>query len=288
MSAGRRRRTAKHILFALAVCLSVPSAWAKNNWVEAWYSPPFPTTAIWGCNQLRSYSHQTVRQVIQLQAGGKILRVRLTNEIGLTPLRIGQVTIARSSPNGVVQPRTLHVLHFSGSEAAVIPVGKALVSDPVNMKVRRFEDIAISIYYPSFSQPAGHLKTLMISPSGNHARDAVWAMAQRVQAPEAASAVEVQSQTVRPVLVAFGDSITEGFCSTPGMHLDYPDQLAHLLAKKTNTRSWIIINSGISGNRLLHDGWGTKAIARYRRDALDIPGVRAIVLLEGINDIGQG
>ena len=72
------------------------------------------------------------------------------------------------------------------------------------------------------------------------------------------------------------------------MHLDYPDQLAHLLAKKTNTRSWIIINSGISGNRLLHDGWGTKAIARYRRDALDIPGVRAIVLLEGINDIGQG
>ena len=282
-----RGRVAGHVLLLLAT-LSIQSAWATGNWVEAWYSPPFPTTAIWGCNQIRTYSHQTVRQVIQLQAGGNILRVRLTNEIGLTPLRIGQVTVALSSPNGVIQPSTLRVLSFSGKDAAVIPIGKALMSDPIEMKVRRFQDIAVSIYYPSFSQPAGHLKTVMVSPSGNHSSDAVWPLAQRVQAPEVASAVEVKSRLARPVLVAFGDSITEGFCSTPGMHLDYPDQLARLLAKSTNARRWVVINSGISGNRLLHEGWGTKALARYRRDALDIPGVRAIVLLEGINDIGQG
>lgn len=287
MSPGKRARTAVHALLTLAILIFAPSAWARGHWVEAWYSPPFPTTSVWGCNQVRTYSHQTVRQVIQIQTGGTRLRVRLTNELGLTPLRVGQVTIALSSLNGVIQGSTVHVLSFSGKRGVIIPVGKALLSDPVHMKVRRFENLAISIYYPSFSEPAGHLKTLMISPPGNHASEAVWPLAQRVQAPEAASAVEVRSRLARPVMVAFGDSITEGFCSTPGMHLDYPNQLAHLLSKRAATRQWVIINSGISGNRLLHEGWGTKALARYGRDALNIPGVRAIVLLEGINDIGQ-
>lgn len=289
MSVVRWSRAALLAAAALAISLGAPTAaWAAGHWVEAWYSPPFPTTAIWGCNQVRTYSHQTVRQVIRLQAGGAQLRVRLTNEIGLTPLRIGQVTIAASSPNGVIKRKTVHVLTFSGKTSAIIPVGKALLSDAIPMKVRRFENLAISIYYPSFSQPAGHLKTLLVSPSGNHASETVWPLAQRVQAPEAASGVEVETSSPRPVLVTFGDSITEGFCSTPGMNLDYPDQLARLLAERNSDRRWVVINSGISGNRLLHEGWGTKALARYRRDALDIPGVRAIVLLEGINDIGQG
>ena len=88
--------------------------------------------------------------------------------------------------------------------------------------------------------------------------------------------------------MAFGDSITEGTCSTEGTHRDYPEQLSVLLAARRGAdQSWIIINSGISGNRLLQDGAGEKALARFDRDALDVPGVRAILLLEGINDIGH-
>lgn len=289
MSFGRSSRAAARTAAVWAMCLCAPGAWAAGaggHWVEAWYSPPFPTTAVWGCNQQRTFSHQSVRQVVRLEAGGNRVRVRLTNELGLSPVRFGEVTIAASSPNGVLQPGTLHVLTFGGKRGGVLPIGKAWLSDPINMTVHRFENLAISVYYPSGAAPAGHLENLWVSPSGNHVTEAVWPQGGRPQAPELASGVEVSTAHPHPVLVAFGDSITEGFCSTPGTHRGYPQQLARLLAAHSADRRWIVINSGISGNRLLHDGAGPKALARFKRDALDIPGVRAIVLLEGINDIG--
>ncbi len=289
MSFGRSSRAAARTAAVWAMCLCAPGAWAAGaggHWVEAWYSPPFPTTAVWGCNQQRTFSHQSVRQVVRLEAGGNRVRVRLTNELGLSPVRFGEVTIAASSPNGVLQPGTLHVLTFGGKRGGVLPIGKAWLSDPINMTVHRFENLAISVYYPSGAAPAGHLENLWVSPSGNHVTEAVWPQGGRPQAPELASGVEVSTAHPHPVLVAFGDSITEGFCSTPGTHRGYPQQLARLLAAHSADRRWVVINSGISGNRLLHDGAGPKALARFKRDALDIPGVRAIVLLEGINDIG--
>ena len=285
MSAGRRGRKIVRGAALLAVFIGAPAAWAAGHWTEAWYSPPFPTTAVWGCNQVRTFTHQSVRQVVQLEAGGNRVRVRLTNELGLSPVRFGEVTVAVSSPNGVLQG-AVHVLTFGGRRGGVIPIGKAWMSDPVDMKVHRFENVAISVYYPSGATPAGHLKHLWVSPPGNHVSEALWPQGARPQAPELASGVEVTTVDPHPVLVAFGDSITEGFCSTPGTHRDYPEQLARVLAAHAADRRWVVINSGISGNRLLHDGAGPKALARFGRDALDIAGVRAIVLLEGINDIG--
>jgi lysophospholipase L1-like esterase len=268
---------------------AVPRAAAatRGRWVAAWYSPPFPETAIWGCNQVRTFSHQTVRQVVRLEAGGGRLRIRLTNELGLAPLKFGAVRVALASPNGVTEPGTDRIVTFGGERGATIPRGKALVSDPVSLPVRRFENLAISIYYPGGAAPAGHLHELEISPPGDHTAEAVWPQAGRAQAPALASGVEVESAAPRQVLVAFGDSITEGFCSTPGTHRDYPEELADLLARHPGSgRSWVVINSGISGNRLLRPGAGPKALDRFGRDALEIPGVKAILLLEGINDIG--
>jgi lysophospholipase L1-like esterase len=110
----------------------------------------------------------------------------------------------------------------------------------------------------------------------------VWPQAGRSQAPGVASGVDAETVSPRQVLVAFGDSITEGL----GAHSDYPEQLALLLAAHRGDDDWVVINSGISGNRLLHDGTGPGALSRFRRDALEIPGVRAVLLLEGVNDIG--
>lgn len=273
----------------LGFALSAPQARAatSGHWVAAWYSPPFPTTAVWGCNQVRVFSHQTVRQVVRLEAGGNRLRVRLTNELGLGPLTFGEVRVALASPNGVTEPGTDRIVTFGGKPGATIARGKALVSDPVDLKVSRFQDLAISVYYPGGAAPAGHLHMLEISPPGDHAAESVWPSAGRSQAPGLASGVDVETASPRKVLVAFGDSITEGFCSTPGTHRDYPEELADLLARRPGKDpSWVVINSGISGNRLLREGAGPKALARFKRDALEIPGVKAILLLEGINDIG--
>ena len=258
-----------------------------GHWVAAWYSPPLPPTAVWGCNQVRTFNHVTVRQVVRLEAAGERVRVRLSNELGLGPLRIGEVHVALSSPNGVTEPGTDRAITFGGKLGATLARGKALVSDPVDLKVRRFQELAISIYYPSDVAPAGHLADLEISPAGNHAAESIWPQGGRSQSPGAASGVDVETRSPEKVLVAFGDSITEGVCATEGTHRDYPEQLSVLLASQRGTdESWVVINSGISGNRLLQDGAGPKALDRFGRDALDIPGVRAVLLLEGINDIG--
>jgi lysophospholipase L1-like esterase len=258
-----------------------------GGWVAAWYSPPFPTTAVWGCNQVRTFSHETVRQVVRLEAAGNRVRIRLTNELGLGPLQFGDVHVALSSPNGVTEPGTDRAVTFGGKPGATIATGQALVSDPIDLEVHRFQQLAISVYYPSGAAPAGHLANLEISPPGDHAAESVWPQGDRAQSPGLASGVDVEMAAPAKVLVAFGDSITEGACATEGAHRDYPEQLSVLLAaERSADRSWVVINSGISGNRLLHDGAGQKALARFDRDALDIPGVRAILLLEGINDIG--
>ncbi|HVS75443.1 MAG TPA: SGNH/GDSL hydrolase family protein [Steroidobacteraceae bacterium] len=281
---------AASLAFAIAASgadAAAPAA-ASGEWVAAWYSPPVPVTAVWGCGQVRTFSHQTVRQVVRLEAAGDRVRIRLTNELGFEPLKIGDVHVALSSPNGVTEAGTDRAVTFGGKQGAIIPRGEALVSDPVDLKVRRFQELAISIYYPDQAAPSGHLAMLEISPSGDHAAESVWPQGGRNQSPGAASAVEVETASPESVLVAFGDSITEGFCATEGTHRDYPEQLAVLLAARPgSTQSWVVINSGISGNRLLHDGAGPKALARFGRDALDIAGVRAILLLEAINDIGH-
>ena len=272
---------------AAAASTDRPAA-AANHWTAAWYSPPLPPTAVWSCNQVRTFSHQTVRQVVRLEAAGGRVRIRLTNEIGLEPLEFGDVHVALSSPNGVTERGTDRAVTFGGKRRAIIPRGEALVSDPVDLEVRRFQDLAISVFYPDQTAPGGHIANLEVSPSGDHAAESVWPQAGRSESPGLASGVEVETAAPQQVLVAFGDSITEGTCATQGTHRDYPEQLSVLLAaQRGSDRSWVIINSGISGNRLLRDGSGPKALARFGRDALDITGVRAILLLEGINDIGH-
>src|SRR5690349_20694874 len=96
--------------------------------------------------------------------------------------------------------------------------------------------------------------------------------------------VEVQPVKATNVLVTLGDSITEGAASTANAFRSWPDQLAERLAG----HNWAVVNAGISGNRLLRYGAGPNALARLDRDVLSVPGVKAIILLEGINDIGRG
>lgn len=287
-SAARSRLKTASALIAALAC-AVPVAWAASpatRWIEAWYSPPVAPASIWSCNQVRTFDHQTVRQVVRLEAGGHEVRVRLTNELGRSSLRVSEVRIALSSPNGVTEAATDHVVTFGGKRSAVMARGQALVSDPIDMTVRRFQNLAVSIYIPGRATPSGHLHQVLISPPGDHAAESDWPSANLEQAPAIASGVEVESAASRRVLVAFGDSITEGYCATAGTHRDYPEQLARLLAHRPADRDWVVINSGISGNQVLRDGAGPKALSRFGRDALDIPGVRAIVVLEGINDIG--
>jgi len=276
------------IAVLLGLCSAAAAQAADPAWVASWYSPPFPPTANLIYNDVRVFDHQTVRQVIRLEAGGGRLRLRLTNELGLSSIKFGAVHIALSSPNGVTEAKSDHQLLFGGKADGEIKLGEALVSDPVDFKVSVHQLVAVSIYYPGRLAPSGHLLSQRISKPGDHTADSVMPFTEIARSPSLISGIEVEAPAPRNVLVAFGDSITEGACATPGWNLSWPQQFALRLAKSHAGKSWTVINAGISGNRLLYDGVGQKALERFDRDVIGIAGLKAIVLLEGINDIGAG
>lgn len=279
------RRAFYGLLFVVTAGCAL--AGGTPTWSAAWYSPPFPPTANLIADDVRVFGNQTVRLTVRLEAPGDRLRIRLTNALGLSPMRFASVHVAISSPNGVIDVKTDRAVTFSGQAGAEIPTGQDLVSDPVALKVNRFDHVSISVFYRERVAPAGHLLKLRLSTTGDHNADEAVPLVGIHRAPSLVSGVEVENSAPRRVLVAFGDSITEGAGSTPGIDTSWPQQFAVRLAQ-TKHKDWTVINSGISGNRLLYDGAGPKALDRFERDGLNIPGVKAIVLLEGINDIGAG
>lgn len=271
----------------MSACLA-GQAFAASTWVEAWFSPTFPPTANLIYNDVRVFDHQTVRQVMRVEVSGDRVRIHLGNELGLAAVKFGAVHIALSSPNGVIEPKTDRPVLFDGKPGGEIPVGGALVSDPVDLHVHAFQEVAVSVYYPGRLAPSGHLVSLRISKPGDHSADTVMPFTEIARSPSIVEGIDAEAPGPRNVLVTFGDSITEGACSTPGWNLSWPQQLALRIAKAQRGKDWVVIDSGISGNRLLYDGAGQQGLERFGRDALDIAGVKAIILLEGINDIGAG
>jgi lysophospholipase L1-like esterase len=259
-------------------------------WLAAWVSSTVEAIPAKIPTDVRDYVGQTVRQTLRLEAAGSRVRVVLTNELGKEPVHVGDAHFALCDREGTLLPGTDRPLTFSGRKDVVIPPGAPLLSDPVELHVPAFAEAAVSVYYPEAARPAAHLSRVFLSGPGDHAADAAFAGAEAKRGPALASRVEVIPDAARRVVVAVGDSITEGAGATPNAHMDWPEQFALRLAKSPGGGRWSVVNAGISGGRLLHDGGGAgpNTLARYDRDVLDVPGVTDVILLEGINDIGWG
>ncbi|WP_022677982.1 SGNH/GDSL hydrolase family protein, partial [Novosphingobium sp. B-7] len=212
-------------------------------------------------------------------------RLKLTNELGIAPVRIAGVHVALVDADGRLVPGSDRAVTFAGGAEAWIPTGAPLLSDAVPLPIEALQHLAISVYYKDSAMPAAHHGDLVVAP-GEQLAAASMAGARPLRGPAVVSQVEVARPQRGPVIVAFGDSITEGAASTPGKDMSWPQQFAKRLAADTRYRGWSVVNAGMSGNRLLHEGFGLPALARLDRDALAVSGVTHIVLLEGINDIG--
>jgi lysophospholipase L1-like esterase len=181
-------------------------------------------------------------------------------------------------------PESIRALTFAGGRSAVIPAHAPYYTDPIDFAVRQGEELSVSLFYPDEAAPPAHAQMVDVGP-GDLTLVSEGASG-RARAPGLVSAVDVLGNAPR-VLVAFGDSITEGAGSSPGKAMSWPDQLGRLLAASPRNRCWSVVNAGISGNRLLHPGRGPNALSRFDRDVLAMPGVTHVALLEGINDIGK-
>ncbi len=229
----------------------------------------------------------TVRQLVRVAVAGDRVRLRFTNEEGSDVLALGAVHVAAAGPDGGIVAGSDHVVTFNGNRSVIIPASAPLLSDAVEMKVEPLERLVISIHVPGVAPRGGHSLFQYVSGSAGDETAAPQLPHQSLmRLTSMVSQVEVDSPAATAAIVTLGDSITEGAQSTANAFRGWPDRLAERLAAAHS--KWSVVNAGIGGNRLLRYGTGPNALARLDRDVFSVSGVKAIILLEGINDIGRG
>ena len=272
----------------LAACLML-AAPARAGWITSWAAAPVtPTPAMGQFPATPSFQDRTLRQMLRLSAGGRAVRVRFTNAYGEHALAIGGARVALVDAAGVEVPGSSRPLLFAGAPGATIDRGAPLVSDAVMLAVPPLARLAVSLYVPGDTGPCtchsvGLDVTEISAPGDHHA--APFTPATKTMNRAFLAGVEVDAPERSRTVVALGDSITDGVGSTPSADRRWPDVLADRLARRGGA-VWGVANQGISGNRVLQAGFGESALARLDRDVLAVPGVAAVILFEGVNDLG--
>lgn len=231
----------------------------------------------------------TIRQTVHLSIGGPMARVELSNRFGTEPLTIGAAGIALAGQKGEIATAGAPLL-FSGKAMTIIPPGATMVSDPVAMNLPAFADLTISLFLPG--QKIAHetvhnsaYATIYMAPGNVVGEKTLPEGTKTASSFYFLKAVDVNAGTGS--VVAFGDSITDGTFSTPDQNKRWPDFLARRLAADKKTAGLGVLNLGIGGNRVLHDNTGPSALARFDEDVLGQAGVKYLIILESINDIGH-
>jgi lysophospholipase L1-like esterase len=292
----RRRRMTfidRHLLRVLAAAALVANSFAlspasadsqTNSWISSWTaSPQTPRGVI-----PASLSDRTIRQIVHLSIGGNKVRVRLSNEFGGKPVLIGAASVAMAGGTSDIVSASLRPLTFGGSKSVIIPPGAPAVSDPVEFNVAPLSDVAVSLYLPAATElgtvHATGLQTAYVSTTGDFTASSEFPVVDRFANRFFLTGVMVEPSSPMRAIVTFGDSITDGSASTVNANARWPDVLARRLKEAGVAAA--VLNQGIAGNRVLSDGAGVSALARFERDVLSQPGVSHVVIFVGINDFG--
>ncbi len=296
MDQAKRRNALRNCALVCVLLFVAQTAGAQRNaWTATWAASPQPTAP----DPKRPLLHiedETVRERVRVTVGGDQIRIRLSNEYGSSPVVIGSATVAEPEGASGVKASSIQSVTFGGRNSVTIPARAPMLSDPVTFRVNSGGEISISLYFPKrVATPTLHalaLKRAVVSQHGDHTREEEIEDGSESGSLILVSAVLVPAQASERLVVAFGDSTTDGDAASDAEHT-WPSDLARRLAKMRGGPKVAVVNEGIAGNRLLDDCFmasvgclGVSALARFDRDALALPGVTHIVLLEGINDIG--
>ncbi|UDF04527.1 SGNH/GDSL hydrolase family protein [Asticcacaulis sp. AND118] len=284
------RRALMSGLTSLSLLPALPAfARTAQHWTPSWYAAPEPS------GNKAQIEDLTLRQIVRLSAGGSAVRIRLSNAYGDTPLRIDELRVAKRVDGARIDPQSDRAATFNGQTGVTIPPGAYVLSDPIALTVEAHADLALSLYVkgPAALTTLHEIQRGALYVTGGRETAAAELPVARTDigignAFPWMSGVEVVTARTQ-ALVAFGDSITDGFGITPDQGKPWPDQFSERLSAANIPLS--VVNAGISGNRLLNHGtwarFGTGALARFDRDVLAQPNVAAVVLLIGINDLGH-
>jgi lysophospholipase L1-like esterase len=300
----RRRLFLSGAMLAAAIAFTGQTAgaqaWPNEHWTGTWGTAPAgpPPVGLPPDASLQTFTDQTVRLIAHTSTGGNRVRIRVSNELGATPLTIGAARIGLRATGSDVAPGTDRALTFGGRSFVTIPPGAPALSDPVELNVPALSDLAVSLYLPGTVQATTvhqlALQTNYVSLPGNFTAASPFPVQRSIQVWPFLTEVDVDS--LGPTIVALGDSITDGTRSTPDTNNRWPDLLARRLQTERDpvlglNARFGVVNRGISGNRLLGNSpntlAGRSAQERFDRDVLATAGVRYLVILIGINDIGN-
>jgi lysophospholipase L1-like esterase len=240
--------------------------------------PPYPD----------SIADETVRMIARASIGGSAVRVTLSNAQGASTVQIGAARIALRERESAVNAASSRSLTFGGRASVTLEPGALVVSDAVDLRVPALAELAVSLYVPQRAA-ATTVHELALNTTYVARGDATSAAALPGAATNRSyfwlAGIEVLAPARSGTIVAFGDSITDGFTTTPDAHRAWPALLAAKLQRDRATARWGVVNAGIAGNRVRRDVVGASALARFDRDVLARAGVRWVVLFEGINDV---
>jgi lysophospholipase L1-like esterase len=268
-----------------------------EHWVATWTTaqllvrtPPAPTAAGAPPASARGFNNQTVRMMVRASIGGRRVRVKISNAFGSVPLVLGTAHIAIRSKDSEIVPASDRALSFNGKPGCTIGPGIVILSDPVDFNFAPLADLAVSLYFPGETGPPTNHSTALHTTyikQGDVTAEPALANATTTQAYYWLAGIDVAAPADAALIVAYGDSITDGARSTAETNHTWPALLAARLAAKKETADIGVANMGIGGNRVLRDQTGASALARFDRDVLSQSGVKWVMLLEGINDIGH-
>ncbi|KAK3898988.1 SGNH hydrolase-type esterase domain-containing protein [Staphylotrichum tortipilum] len=271
------------------------------HWVATWTSMPqlvessnMPPSPFTGSGVFKD---ATLRQTLHLSIGAERLRLQISNTFGGSDLPITAASIALPTGGkaGVtgIDMATLKALTFNnGSASITIPRGQVAYTDPIDFKVAAQANIAVTLYSQagqSGTSITGHpgSRTTSHMQSGNQVKSASLTGGANTKHWYFLSAVEAWSPPTTAALVILGDSITDGRGSTDDGNDRWPDLLLARM-QKAGITSVAVNNQAAGGNTVLSGGLGPTLLSRYKRDALQVAGVKYVMIFEGVNDIGSG
>lgn len=273
----------------LLLCAPASSAFA-TKWVSSWSSAQLLVDRPNALPEA-AQTDATLRQLVRLSIGGTRIRIRISNAFGKTPLEIADadIALAASPASSDIVPASDRRLKFSGQRSVFIPAGAEYFSDPVSLKVPPLGTLAISIHYAKLPDAEtghpGSRATSYFEPGDAVAR-ADFLGTSNAEHWYFIAGVDVEAANTSAAIAALGDSITDGHGVAANSNGRWTDILAQRLIKSRATRTVAVLNEGIGGNRVIEDGIGPNGMARFDRDVLASSGVRYVILLEGVNDLG--
>ena len=304
MAPLRNCRVAFCLLFVF-----VPRNVAQDNWIGTWAASPQAASQ----GQLQTFHNQSLRLIVHTSAGGKKVRIKISNTFGDQPLLIGAARIARRASEADIDSASDRALKFHGNASTTIAPHSMVVSDPVNLEVPALSDLAISLFFPETAAlTTAHILALQTNYVSAETGDATAQMkfpvAEKITSWPFLTGVDVESGPQAATIVALGSSLTDGDGSSMDANCRWPDVLAERLQKADREDTELaVLNEGIIGNRLLSDtqsprqaggppplgavyeqlgpALGQSGLARFDRDVLAQAGVKYVILALGVNDM---